>query len=266
MGILVIGAVFVDIKGYPTSQFIPGGRNAGRVVTVHGGVARNVAEDLGNVGARPMFLSLVEDSGLGRDVTSHLEKVGVSTEYMGFKEEGMGTWLAVFDNAGDVVASISKRPQLRSIGDILREKGDEILEKTDSLILEMDMDTALLEQIFALAAKHGKKIYGLVSNMSIALERRNLIAETSCFVCNKQEAELFFSETFSSQKGEGLAQELSQKIQKAGIYQMVVTMGGEGSFYADREGEMGVCTSPQVDVIDTTGCGEIGRASWRERV
>ena len=31
MGIVVIGAVFVDIKGYPLSTYIPGGRNAGRV-------------------------------------------------------------------------------------------------------------------------------------------------------------------------------------------------------------------------------------------
>ena len=37
-GIVVIGATFVDIKGYPYSQFIPGGRNSGRVVEVHGGV------------------------------------------------------------------------------------------------------------------------------------------------------------------------------------------------------------------------------------
>ena len=46
MGIVVIGAVFVDIKGYPESNFIPSGRNAGRVEQVHGGVARNVAEDI----------------------------------------------------------------------------------------------------------------------------------------------------------------------------------------------------------------------------
>ena len=33
MGIVVIGAVFVDIKGYPLSTYIPGGRNADRKST-----------------------------------------------------------------------------------------------------------------------------------------------------------------------------------------------------------------------------------------
>ena len=46
MSIVVMGAVFVDIKGYPLSSYIPGGRNAGRVVQVHGGVSRNIVEDL----------------------------------------------------------------------------------------------------------------------------------------------------------------------------------------------------------------------------
>ena len=66
MGIVVIGAVFVDIKGYPLSTYIPGGRNAGRMEQVHGGVSRNVAEDIANVELRPTFVSLVDDSGMGQ--------------------------------------------------------------------------------------------------------------------------------------------------------------------------------------------------------
>lgn len=29
LGVVVIGAIFVDIKGYPSEVYIPGGRNAG---------------------------------------------------------------------------------------------------------------------------------------------------------------------------------------------------------------------------------------------
>lgn len=53
MGIVVLGAVFVDIKGYPANVYIPGGRNAGRVEIVHGGVSRNLVEDIANVELRP---------------------------------------------------------------------------------------------------------------------------------------------------------------------------------------------------------------------
>ena len=49
MGIVVIGAVFVDIKGFPEDAYIPDGRNAGHIEYVHGGVSRNVAENIANV-------------------------------------------------------------------------------------------------------------------------------------------------------------------------------------------------------------------------
>lgn len=73
MGIVVIGAVFVDIKGYPLSTYIPGGRNAGRIEQVHGGVSRNVAEDIANVELRPTFVGLVDDTGMGQDVINKLD-------------------------------------------------------------------------------------------------------------------------------------------------------------------------------------------------
>ena len=65
MGIVVIGAVFVDIKGFPDDVYIPDGRNAGKVEYIHGGVSRNVVEDIANMELRPTFLSIVDESALG---------------------------------------------------------------------------------------------------------------------------------------------------------------------------------------------------------
>ena len=104
-GIVVMGASFVDIRGYPFTQYIPGGRNAGRVVQVHGGVSRNVVEDIANVELEPTFVSLVDESGIGADVIEKLKKHRVNTDYMRRTEDGLGPWLALFDNNGDVVFS-----------------------------------------------------------------------------------------------------------------------------------------------------------------
>ena len=79
MGIVVLGSVFVDVKGYPLAAYIPGGRNSGRVEQVHGGVARNVAEDIANVELRPTFLTLVDDTGMG-DEGAAMEIFGVGHE------------------------------------------------------------------------------------------------------------------------------------------------------------------------------------------
>ena len=90
MGIVVLGASFVDIKGYPISQYIPGGRNAGRVVQVHGGVSRNVVEDIANVELRPKFVSVVDDTASGAEVMHKLRKHKVNTDFVLTRPDGMG--------------------------------------------------------------------------------------------------------------------------------------------------------------------------------
>ena len=96
MGIVVIGAVFVDIKGFPEAAFIPTGRNVGRVEQVHGGVGRNVAEDIANCELRPTFVSLVDRSGAGEDVLRKLKSHKVNTDYIRKTDDGMGTYGKLF--------------------------------------------------------------------------------------------------------------------------------------------------------------------------
>lgn len=256
MGIVIIGAVFVDIKGYPLSTYIPGGRNAGRVEQVHGGVCRNVAEDIANVELRPTFVSLVDNTGSGQDVIDKLAKHKVNTRYIEKVPDGMGTWLAVFDNDGDVCAAISKRPDTTPLTKLLEEKGDEIFADCDGIAFELDLEKATVKQILRYAKKYNKKVYAAISNMSIAMERRAFLQEIDCFVCNQQEAGLLFSDEYDHMAPEEMCRTLAANVHSANIPCMVVTMGCEGAVYARSNGESGVVPAKKVDVIDTTGAGD----------
>lgn len=255
-GIVVIGTVFLDIKGYPLTKYIPGGRNAGRVVRVHGGVSRNVAEDIANVELRPSLVTVVDDDGAGRDVVEHLAEQQVNTKYIRFAEGGMGTWLAIFDNSGDVVASISRRPDPAAIARILKEEGEEIFAEADSIAVEVDIEDEILEQVLHLAKKYRRQVFALVSNMTLAIERRELLRRVDCFVCNEQEAGLFFSEEYGNIAPGEMAEKLVDRVRTAGLRRMVVTLGGRGAVYADQEGDFGVVPPVNVDIVDTTGCGD----------
>ena len=255
-GIIVLGAVFVDIKGFPEGAYIPDGRNAGEVKYVHGGVSRNVVEDIANIELRPTFLGIVDDSALGEDVLRKLERHKVNVSYMQRIPNGMGTWLAVFDQNGDVAGSISQRPNLDSLLTLLEEKGDEIFSEADSVVIEVDMDKDIVKKVIQLCEKYEKKLYGVVSNMSIALERRDFLQRFDCFICNQQEAGMFFSADYSNKVPEEMQQILSERLQVANIPSMVITMGGDGSVYADIHGNRGFCPAKKVDVRDTTGAGD----------
>lgn len=256
MAIVVVGNVFVDIKGFPDDLYIPTGRNAGRVEIVHGGVGRNVVEDIANVELRPIFVSMVDDSAEGESVLRKLKNHKVNTDYVAVTPDGMGMWLAVFNQYGDVAGSISKRPNMEPMRRLLEEKGDEIFRDADSIVLEIDLDKDIVKQVFKYAEKYGKKVYAVVANMGIASQRRDFLQSIDCFVCNALEAGILFVSDFSEMGPEELCEALSERVISARIPSMVVTMGSRGAVYADMDGGKGICPAEKVKVRDTTGAGD----------
>lgn len=261
MSITVIGTIYIDIKGFPLSVFDPAGRNAGIIKEYQGGVGRNIAEDIGNIGLRPVFISLCSPGGFGNDVLSRLDQHNVETGYIRQIEGGMGTWLAIFDNDGDVYANISERPDLSPILETLKENCEDIFSSSDGILIEMDMGREIVSYVFEQAEKYGKKIYGVVSNINIALEMKDLILKTDCFICNQQESSIFFAEHKGYENLDKISPEemlaiLPELVRREGLKRMIVTMGSKGSVYAENEGERGICPAENVNVIDTSGAGD----------
>ena len=256
MNIVVIGTAFVDIKGFPEEQYIPDGRNAGRVEYIHGGVARNVVEDIANMELRPTYLGIVDDTSMGNDVLEKLRRHKVNVDYVLTRPQGMGIWLAVFDNNGDVAGSISMRPNAYPLVGLLEEKGDEIFAKASSVVLQVDLHKDIVKKVFDLAEKYHTKLYALVSNMNIAIQRRDFIQKFDCFICNQLEAGQLFMDDYSAKTPEELRDILAEKVVHANIPSMIVTMGAKGAVYADIKGEKGICAARNVQVKDTTGAGD----------
>ena len=255
-GIVVLGAIFVDIKGFPEDIYVPDGRNAGHVEYIHGGVSRNVVEDIANLELRPTFLGIADDTALGEDVVRKLKRHKVNTEYMKTIPNGMGTWLAVFDHNGDLAGSVSQRPNLMPILSILEEHGEEIIKDCDSVVAEIDMDKDIIKKIVQLCKKYDKKLYGVVSNMNIAVGRRDLLQQFDCLICNQLEAGIFFSDDYSEKTPDEMREILVKCLKASQVPSMVVTMGGEGAVFASKSGEEGFCPAQKVQVKDTTGAGD----------
>ena len=256
MGIAVIGTVFVDIKGFPYNTYLPTGRNAGNVEFIHGGVARNVVEDIANLELRPSFIGLVDNNGTGEEVKRKLENHKVDTKYVRSVPDSMGMWLAVFDNSGDLAGSVSKRPDQKALERLLEEEGDEIFKNADSVVIEIDLGKEIIKRSIALAEKYRKKIFAVVANMTLAAERRDFMKSMDCVICNEEEAGILFVEDFSDREPEEMENVLFDKITNANIPSMVVTLGSRGSVYAELGGSRGFVPANPVEVKDTTGAGD----------
>ena len=250
---LVIGAVFVDVKGFANDHYVPEGRNIGRVQVVAGGVCRNVAENLVKLNKPVQFVSMVDDTAMGRDVRDGLTGMGVDTAHVIAAEDGMGMWLAILDERGELAGSISRQPNFSALEKLLREHGDALMAQTDGVVLEFDMNADISALVLELAGRYGKPVYSIVGNMGVILKHPEYLHDVACFICNEMEAGRLFREDLTHLGPEEMLEALKRGSAVAGIPAMVATMGPHGAVYMDnRTGEFGYCPP----MADTTGAGD----------
>ena len=257
-GTLVIGFVFVDIKGFAAGNYNPIGRNLGEVRFIHGGVSRNVAENIANTGMPVAFASLTEDSALGNDVKKRLWAHGCDTAYMKTVQSGgIGTWMVILDESGNVAGQISSPPDTAALEQLIAEQGEDMIAGCDSIILELDTSEVLDEAVLALAKKYNKPVYTVVGNMSIILARPDFVSALDCFVCNEIEAGRIFGGDLTKTAPEEMLALLESRISEVGCRAMVITMGARGAVYYEQDkGIGGIVPAIPTKLVDSTGAGD----------
>ena len=255
----VIGTAFVDIKGFSNTVYDPQGRNVGNVAIVHGGVARNVAENFVNVGMSASFVGMIDETAIGRDVERYLKEVGVDLSYaLRVPANGIGIWMVILNERGDLAGSVSCMPELSSFEGFIDQRVDKIVADAEAIVLEMDLSEHIAETVIRAARQHGKPIYSIVGNATVVLSRKDLVRQTDCFICNNIEAAKFFEVAdLAACSSEYMLDFLPNAAKAAGIASMVVTMGENGAVYFDGPNvESGICPPVPTDVVDTSGAGD----------
>ncbi len=254
---LVVGAIFVDVKGFAQNHYMPLERNVGEVQVTAGGVCRNVAENFVKLGVEARFASMVDDNALGREVRERLAAMGVGVEHVIEAKKGMGMWLAILDEKGDLAGSISRQPDFSALEAYLDAHGDAVMASADGVVLEVDTSAAISSRVLSLAKQHGKPIYSIVGNMGVILKHPEYLHDVACFICNEMEAGRLFREDLTQLDPEAMLEALRRGSAVAGIQSMVITMGAQGAVYVDNvTGEFGYCPPLDVRVVDTTGAGD----------
>lgn len=253
----VFGAVFVDIKGFSFNKYQPFGRNLGEVKIVHGGVSRNVAENLANIGKKVCFVSMLTDDGIGGEVRRRLDERGVDLRYAVNAEGGMGMWLAVMDEKGELAGSISRQPIFTALERLIDERGDEIVRNCNGVVLEVDMCASIAEKVLSLAEKYEKDVYVVVGNLSVILQRPQFLSRAKLFIMNEIEAARLFGCPVERHCPEKVLEISREAVERLGIREIVVTLGDQGAVFLDAaSGAGGYIPAEQAVMVDSTGAGD----------
>lgn len=256
--IAVVGTIFVDCKGFSRYPYTSTGRNQGRIQVAHGGVARNVAENLALMDVPTTFVSTVDATGIGRDIITRLKKSNVNITYMiETPEGGMGMWLAIVNEKGALAGSISQMPDLTHLSKLLDQRGSEVISKASHLVLELDLSEEITRKALEWAREAGKPVYGIAGNLEVIRAHPDLLQPLECFICNYVDAEQLLGTPLHSMKHDDILFLLKEYVHQTGLRMMVITLGPDGSIYYDsRSGDAGCQPALPVRPLDISGAGD----------
>ncbi|CAA0830906.1 pfkB-like carbohydrate kinase family protein [Striga hermonthica] len=105
---VVIGGMVLDINAIPSIAANPRTTTPGKVIYTLGGVARNVAECMSKLGAKPYMISALGFDLAGNLLLEHWKSAGLSVE--GIKrsqDNGTAVVCNVFDGKGELAAAVA---------------------------------------------------------------------------------------------------------------------------------------------------------------
>ena len=90
--------------------------------------------------------------------------------------------------------------------------------------------------------------------MNIAIERKDLLKQFDCLICNQLESSILFSRDYGEISVEELSYTLLDELQKAEFNSLIVTLGEAGSLYVKNNGECGFCQARKIEVKRYNRC------------
>lgn len=240
----MVGGCHQDVLGTAGLAYEPATSCPGIVTRRPGGVARNVVVLLGRAGAACRFISAVGDDAAGRELVAELATATIDTSAMVVNPKGRtGTYLAIHDEAGELVSAISDLSLYDSF--VLPSAA---LQSDNASRVFADANL-MPSELARLADAHGNRLVLDAISRAKAPRLKPLVASGALFICNLPSAELLVGHPVS------LPVEAVERLSAAGARHAVIT-GGSKPLAILEDGKISELTPRPTEVVDVTGVGD----------
>ncbi len=247
----IIGGITADIEGNPYYQLIMGDSNPGKIVMSYGGVGRNIAENLGRLGASVRFVSVAGDDFAGRGAVRELENLGVNVDNVNLlREENTAVYMSILNLMGDMELALCNMDVLERISVEFIDSAYESIKNSKIV----GIDTNLTEDTLEYATGKLKDLPIFLDPVSVTKAERakKIIGRFHTIKPNRMEAEILSGMTIMSEEE---LEKAGQWFIDQGVKSVFITLGPGGVFYRD-ERESGIIRSNPVEIVSATGAGD----------
>ncbi len=251
--ILGIGAANVDVNGKSRKPLIMKDSNPGIMNVSVGGVTRNVLENVSRLGLPCKLVSAIGGDLYGKLILQQCEVCGIDTSHaLMVNDDVSSTYMAILNDDGDMALALSDMHVINALNVEELKKRDELIEKAELVTF----DPCLAEETIAYLTSHygHKKLFCDPVSSAYALRLRPYLSHIHTLKPNRMELAILAEHT--TETDEDLLKACQIVIDK-GARRLFVSLGKEGTFYYDAEGNQTRASLKPIDhVVSASGAGD----------
>lgn len=253
--IICIGGANVDRKFHVTGQVAPGTSNpAGMSVTI-GGVARNIAENLGRLD-HPVRLMTTAGNDADWDlIATHSSPYMDLTSVRLLPDASTGSYSAVLDNHGELVIAMAVMDVYESLNVDYIASLERHMSRAKMIVLDLNVSKETAEAIRDVAVRHQVPLAIIPVSGPKMAHLPDTLEGLTWFICNEDEAETLTGVTI--QNDDDWKKAVSALLD-LGAEHAIITSGNKGIMAGDRATRTihHHAAIPGVSVEDVTGAGD----------
>lgn len=248
--ITVLGGSNMDLIAYPKDKLIAKDANIGHLETIHGGVGRNIAENLSRLGFKVNFLSVFGDDAFGEELIAACNAIGMNTSgSIKVKNHKNASFIAIMNNQNDLELGISAMEIYDRVPLALVDANEALLAQSDYCVLDTNMPEELLKRI---TTKHPNKRFALDAVSGIkALKAKNILDRIYMLKVNLLEAELLSDIKVTNANYNSLIQYFLDK----GVQKVFITLGTKGVVFGEHN-TIKQLKIKAIKAVNTSGAGD----------
>jgi len=251
--IACIGGANLDRKARGKQKVRLHSSNPVTIMESCGGVARNIAENLGRLGCKASLFTSIGEDKEGEWILRETRKHGVDiSQVWRLPAQRTGTYTALLDIDGEMVVSLANMDIYDALTpDMYADKWSHIAS-AQMIFLDTNVPADCLAYIIERCREENIPLFIDPVSSAKATKLPQQLNGIEAILPNREEAEVLAG--MSIQSAEDCA-EACRKIRERGVKHVIVTMGEQGVYYQSEDAAEQFTPYP-TDVVDVTGAGD----------
>lgn len=245
--IIVIGGANIDIKARAGGKFIAGTSNPGSVSFTPGGVARNIAHNLGSLGVNVALISAIGNDAADEIAIAATKAAGVDLSLCLRDDAATGSYVAVLDEKGELVSAVNDMRILESLKPESVKPHRAALEAAKLIVVDCNVRPDLLDY---LALNFSEKLVVEPVSVSKSQKLLALLDKHEVFLATPNRDQL------KALTGTDDMGQACQYLHERGLRNLVVHLGSEGAVVSSGKSIKRIHSANHAQVRDVTGAGD----------